>query len=136
MFNKHGWGQFLCFCTVGLGNTAIDLFCFFILTLSGVPYFIAQIMAYSSGMLNSYICNRKWTFHMGLASDWAEIFRFLMVNLLSLGFSSLLMFACNDLSHQALWVSKIIATGGAVLLNYVGSHLWVFQHSETRAIHQ
>lgn len=136
MFNRGEGSRFLRFCTVGLGNTAIDIFCFFVLTVSGVPYLAAQITAYSAGMVNSYICNRHWTFRMRSRSDGTEMLRFLAVNLVSLGFSSLILFACYDIAQQALWISKLIATGGGVLLNYAGSHRWVFRPGGTRVIHQ
>jgi len=134
VFNR--WSRFLRFCTVGLGNTAIDILCFFVLTISGVPYLAAQIAAYSAGMVNSYICNRHWTFRMRTSSDGKEMLRFLAVNLVSLGFSSLLLLVCYDVGRQALWISKLIATGGGLLLNYAGSHWWVFQRSGTGVIHQ
>lgn len=136
MFNRCEWSRFLRFCTVGLGNTAIDIFGFFVLTISGVPYLAAQITAYSAGMVNSYICNRRWTFRMRTCRYGTEMLRFLAVNLVALGFSSLLLFVCYDVGQQALWISKLIATGGGVLLNYAGSHRWVFQRSGTRVIHQ
>lgn len=135
MFNKAGILQFMKFCTVGLCNTAIDLLSFFVLTQSGFSYIGAQIVAYSAGMVNSYICNRAWTFQVRFDRDLYEIGRFLMVNLLSLAFSSLILFLCYDVAHQTLWVGKIAATGGGVLLNYVGSHLWVFHHKQTQPIH-
>lgn len=134
MFNKNVIPKFVRFCAVGAGNTAIDFFCFFVLTASGFSYVGAQILAYSAGMVNSYILNRTWTFQIRYSSGLHEMARFLTVNLLSLAVASLILYLCYDTGHQALWISKIAATGGGIVLNFVGSHLWVFQR-KTQPIH-
>lgn len=135
MFNKDVIRKFVRFCAVGVGNTAIDVLCFFVLTVSGFSYGGAQVLAYSAGMINSYILNRTWTFQVRYNRGLQEMARFLTVNLLSLAVSSLILFLCYDTAHQVLWVSKIAATGGGIVLNFVGSHLWVFYHKETQPIH-
>lgn len=126
MFNKKRTAEFLCFSMVGLGNTAVDFIGFFILTFSGIPYLGAQVLAYSAGMVNSYLMNRRWTFHLTCYGDLPEMVRFITINLISLGLSSALLFLAHDVGNLALWPSKFIATGSGLLVNYTGTQLWVF----------
>lgn len=135
MCSREDFFRFLRFLTVGVGNTLIDIVCFSILTWCGLYYLAAQILAYSAGVINSYCCNRVWTFRVA-SSGKVQVIRFLIINLLSLGVSSLLLYLCYDICHQVLWVSKIVATCGGTVLNYVGNDLWVFSHHRVEVFHQ
>lgn len=118
--------QFLRFCTVGLANTAVDFSAFFILNSWGVPYLIAQVAAYSAGVINSFFCNRKWTFGRTGRANGMEAIRFVVVNGFSLLVSSQLLFLIYDLNHRELWLAKVGATAGGIAVNFMGSRLWVF----------
>lgn len=135
MCNREDFFRFLRFLAVGVGNTLIDIICFFILTWCGIYYLAAQIVAYSVGVINSFYCNRVWTFRVTSRSK-VQVIRFLIINLLSLGLSSLLILLCYDVCHQSLWLSKIIATCGGTLLNYIGADLWVFSQNRLEIFHQ
>jgi len=128
--NKHRSLQFLRFCTVGLGNTAIDFTAFFLLTLGGVPYLLAQVLAYSAGVLNSYLLNRKWTFRVVRKANVLEAGSFIIVNGLSLLLSTGLLALLYDANHLNLWFAKFMATGGGMVVNYIGSRLWVFTENQ------
>lgn len=114
------------FCTVGLANTAVDFSAFFLLNVLGVPYLIAQIIAYSAGVINSYFFNRKWTFGRTGRANGAEAVKFIIVNGLSLLISSQLLFVLYALNHRELWLAKVGATAGGIVVNFIGSRLWVF----------
>ncbi|TEB13748.1 GtrA family protein [Pelotomaculum propionicicum] len=128
--NKHSIIQILRFCAVGLGNTAVDFTMFFILTMGGVPYLPAQVLAYGAGVVNSYFFNRVWTFRVARKSSLPEFAGFVTVNVLSLLMSAGLLFILHDVNHLSLWPSKILATGVSVFVNYMGSRLWVFAENQ------
>jgi putative flippase GtrA len=111
---------------VGLGNTAVDFTAFFLLTLGGAPYLLAQALSYSTGVVNSFFLNRKWTFRVTRKVKVLEVVKFMIVNGLSLLVSSGLLFILHDTEHLRLWLCKFIATGVGVAVNYMGSRLWVF----------
>ncbi|HIW31730.1 MAG TPA: GtrA family protein, partial [Candidatus Paenibacillus intestinavium] len=54
--------QFIIFAIVGVSNTVVDFIIFWLLIQLSVHYIIANIVAYSIGMLNSYIWNNAITF--------------------------------------------------------------------------
>jgi putative flippase GtrA len=124
--NKPRTVQFLRFCAVGSGNTAVDFATFYLLTLGGAPALFAQVLSYSAGVANSYWLNRKWTFRVARKANALEVAKFILVNGVSLLISSGLLFILRDMSHLDLWLSKLAATGGGMVVNFMGSRLWVF----------
>lgn len=51
------------FAIVGVANTLIDYGMFTLLTrFGGVQVYLANVIGYACGMLNSYVFNRAWTF--------------------------------------------------------------------------
>jgi putative flippase GtrA len=128
--NKHKAVQFQRFCAVGLGNTAVDFTAFFLLTLGGLPYLLAQALAYSAGVVNSYFLNRKWTFRVARKANALEAGSFIIVNGLSLLVSLGLLAILHDENQLNLWLSKLIATGVGMVVNYIGSRLWVFTENQ------
>ncbi|HWP97774.1 MAG TPA: GtrA family protein [Syntrophomonadaceae bacterium] len=131
--NKQEVMQFLRFCTVGLGNTAVDFIGFLVLTQGGVPYLLAQVLSYSTGVANSFFFNRIWTFRVAGKTNIMELARFIMINGFSLLVSSGLLFVLHDVNHGNLLLSKVAATGISVMLNFVGSRVWVFSQSQRAA---
>lgn len=128
--NKQGVTQFLCFCIVGGMNTAVDFAAFFLLHFIGIPYTAAQVLSYLCGTANSFFLNRKWTFGLSHSVNMSEVVKFLVVNGASLLCSLGLLFLLYDTYQYNLWISKLVATGLGVIVNYIGSRLWVFTQKE------
>jgi len=128
--NKYRVIQFLRFCTVGLGNTAVDFTAFFLLTLGGVPYLLAQALSYSAGIVNSYFFNRRWTFRVTHKANVLEAANFVVVNVFSLLVASVLLAVLHDSYHLNLWFCKFVATGAGIVVNFAGSRLWVFAENQ------
>ncbi|MBY8914317.1 GtrA family protein [Bacillus sp. YC2] len=116
------------FCTVGVGNTLIDFGVFFLLTAFHVPYLLAQVCSYTAGVANSYVWNRKWTFRAEHKADGKEIVRFLIINIAASGITFLLIYAFQK-GGCSLLVSKLTATAGGMVMNFIGNRIWVFGDS-------
>nr|WP_151681033.1 GtrA family protein [Weizmannia acidilactici] len=131
MSSKKQYASFIKFCIVGAGNTIVDFIVFFILTHVHVPYLAAQACSYTAGMVNSYIFNRFWTFQVRKKPSFYEAFRFVVINLIVYGFTSLLLFLFHQQWGWPLLYAKIIATLAGIAVNFIGSRLWVFrEHTE------
>lgn len=115
------------FCTVGVGNTLIDFGVFFLLTAAGVPYLFAQGCSYATGMMNSYVWNRVWTFQVKQKANMQEMFRFIIINIAASGMTFLLLYIFQQAGEWSLFLSKVVATIGGILITFIGSRLWVFQ---------
>ena len=108
------------FCTVGVGNTLIDFGVFFLLTACHVSY--------TAGIVNSYVWTRNWTFCVKRKADGKEIVRFLMINIAASGITFLLLYLFQNCGCSLL-VSKLAATIGGMMMNFIGNRIWVFGDS-------
>ena len=144
--------QFIKFNVVGVLNTAVDFVVFWLLnTLLGTAAYIAQVVSYSCGILNSYLWNSNWTFREQRTRSFREIALFLAVNLVSLGVSLGAMWLCrNVLGMTNEWaagflpasltrwiqgdtIAKLVATVFSVAVNFVGNRLFVFNGKQPPA---
>ncbi|MFJ5963181.1 GtrA family protein [Bacillus sp. NPDC093026] len=122
---------FLTFSIVGASNTLIDFMTFFLLTACFVPYFLAQCLSYSAGMLNSYIWNRKWTFKMKRKADKWEWVKWMTVNGGACFLTFLVLYALEQAGFT-LFISKVMATFVGLIITFTGSHVWVFQSTNEK----
>ncbi|WP_263559788.1 GtrA family protein [Paenibacillus polymyxa] len=113
---------------VGLVNTGVDYIIFMLLAWTGVPVVVAQIISYSCGTANSYILNSKWTFSKQQANNTnkGQLLRFIVINLIVLGITSLLLQVLHTKTELPLALGKLIATATGMIINYIGSRYWVF----------
>ncbi|MFS8214462.1 GtrA family protein [Paenibacillus polymyxa] len=113
---------------VGLVNTGVDYIIFMLLAWVGVPVIVAQIISYSCGTANSYILNSKWTFNKQLSNNTnkRQLPKFIVINLIVLGVTSLLLQVLHTGTELSLALSKLIATAAGMIINYIGSRYWVF----------
>jgi putative flippase GtrA len=124
--HHHSIGEFIKFALVGILNTGVDVAIFFLLTWLGIPYVAAQVVSYSCGAANSYLLNKVWTFR-SCGLSYAEIVRFVVVNLLSLGISVVCLTFLHDMAGFGLAAAKGGATVCALAANFLGNKLWVFK---------
>ena len=142
---KESLGQFLKFALVGVLNTVVDFLVFQLLNLTLGWTYLAQVIGYSAGVLNSYFWNSRWTFRKEHQRSAREAAAFVVVNLVSLGVSLGVLWLCrNPFGITDAWVAgwipawlggfvngdtiaKLIATPGAILVNFIGNKLFVFR---------
>jgi len=140
---KTVW-QITKFAIVGVLNTLVDFAVFQALNLLLGWVYVAQVIGYTCGIINSYLWNSNWTFREQRTRSFREIALFIVVNLLSLGVSLGVIWLCRDVvgitnEWVASWmpaalngfikgdtVDKLIATFFAIVVNYVGNRLFVF----------
>lgn len=117
------------FSLVGCLNTLIDFGMFSLLnSIFGVNYILSQILSYGSGTLNSYLCNKFWTFNDSKANKKTtmEIIQFIVVNSFSLIVSILGLSILLRDNYMNSIVAKIISMVLAQVVNFVGYRFWVF----------
>lgn len=142
---KESLGQFLKFALVGVLNTVVDFLVFQLLNLTLGWTYLAQVIGYSAGVLNSYFWNSRWTFRKEHQRSAREAAAFVVVNLVSLGVSLGVLWLCrNPFGITDAWVAgwipawlggfvkgdtiaKLIATPCAILFNFIGNKLFVFR---------
>ncbi|HWS30651.1 MAG TPA: GtrA family protein [Clostridia bacterium] len=136
MKKKEFWGhlvQFIKFNLVGILNTLVDIGVFALLTALGLDRYVAQVISYSCGVLNSYLFNTLWTFRQEKRRTAKEFLLFVCVNLVSLGVSlGMIYVAEHDLHVEGTFMQKLIATPVAMVVNFIGNKLFVFKKTENR----
>lgn len=125
---RKDFTQLVKFGLVGVANTLIDFGVFILLHgYLNVFYALAQVISYSCGMTNSYFLNKFWTFQSQKAIRLEEVVKFVVVNLLSLGVSLVLLYLVRGRGNWGVTESKVLATSGSLLVNFLGNKFWVFR---------
>ena len=148
---KKTFLQFVKFGLVGVINTLVDFLVFQVLNLLVGWTYLAQIAGYCCGIVNSYLWNSKWTFKETKTHSGREMALFLVVNLVSLGVSLGVIWLCREaIGISDAWVAgwipqwlsgfvrgdticKLIATPCAIVVNFIGNRLFVFDGKRDRA---
>lgn len=146
--NKKSFLQFIRFALIGVMNTAIDYILFAILLyLLRIHWTIANVIAYASAVLFSYFANKYWTFKKKTPANFIEILRMYGVNIVSLGFSTAVIYSIvNILMMPDITViikttsesllefvikkeltAKILSVPVVVIINFIGTKLLVFK---------
>ncbi|QCJ44133.1 GtrA family protein [Bacillus sp. S3] len=123
--------EFLKFGVVGMINTLITIGCFTVLVYSGINYITANIIAYMLGMINSFIWNKNWVFQTNANTGLLLMCgKFIAVNLITLGFTTILLFILVGHQYFHLSIAQIISTGFGLLINYGLNRKWTFKVSD------
>ncbi|MBR0026406.1 MAG: GtrA family protein [Clostridia bacterium] len=120
--------QFIKFGLVGCLNTLVDLIVFTLLNAIFHIYYLAKIVSYSCGVLNSYFFNTRWTFQKEHKKSAKEFILFVVINLISLGVSLGMLYVCRNLFMIRIdFISNVIATVVSLVVNFIGNKLIVFR---------
>lgn len=140
--------QVIKFGLVGVSNTLVDFAVLNLLTwatkiYSGNWIILFNIASFTAAVINSYIWNKYWTFKKREKGDAAQEFsKFLFVSIIGAVINSGIVFSITtyidplfNLS-SGLWVNvaKILATGVALVWNFVGYKFWAFKANNNKPI--
>ena len=119
------------FAIVGVGNTLVDLAVFTLLAqFLEVNVYLAQVLGYSAGTLNSYILNRSWTFRAGGLFFSPTLIKFLVLNLCMLGLSTTVLYLVYEQGGFPKLPAKVVATGVTMVVSFLLNRFWVFGKEE------
>lgn len=121
--------SFIKFALVGCLNTGITIGTYSLLIYLNVNYIIANIIGYSLGTLNSYIWNKNWVFK-STQEHKKLLFKFIAVNLLTLGFNTLLLYLLVDKLHGSEFISQIFVTAAGLVINFSLNKIWTFKEEK------
>lgn len=111
---------------VGGLNTGVDFAVFCILVYGvGMSSIWAQALSYTSGVVNSYLLNRYWTFKVKEKMSVAEILRFSIINVISFGAATAVLLGLEQWGVSSA-IAKIASVAFSLAVNYIGYRIWVF----------
>ncbi len=117
--------QFIKYATSGTVNTIITLVIYNLLIKVNVGYIISNTIAYIFGVANGFILNKIWVFKSdGRVS--ALLMKFIIVNLISLIFSTAILFCLVNNLYINKILAQMIATISTGIVNYILNKLWTF----------
>jgi putative flippase GtrA len=123
------------FALIGAGNTILALVVFNVLAVwLGVPTLAANAIAWSAGIANSFVWNRKWTFaDRHVRPVGPLLLRFVAANVVAIAVSSGVIIGARALAglsrHDAARVNavEVVAIVAAFIVNYMLSSRWAFR---------
>lgn len=132
--------QFIKFLLVGLLNTGID---FGILNLlmfstgitSGLGYTLFKAISFICAVINSYICNKRWTFQKGKSFEKKEFSKFLIISIFAFSINVATASVLVNFTKPVfgispyIWanISALVAAGFTTLINFFGYKYLVFK---------
>ncbi|HHT66211.1 MAG: GtrA family protein [Caldicoprobacterales bacterium] len=120
--------QLMKFGLVGFLNTGVDFLVFTLLTMAfGLHAAVSHVISYSCGVINSFLLNRFWTFQKKGRSRPAQFVKFVLVNLVSLGLSTLVLNLLETRAGLSVYPAKIGAVLCSMAVNFAGSKMIVFR---------
>ncbi|WP_088228198.1 GtrA family protein [Desulfosporosinus sp. FKB] len=129
--------EFLKFCVVGTLNSAIDLSVFALLFAWGIPLLPAHTLSYSCGVMNSFLLNQKWTFkESAQQQSIRQLVQFIVLNLVTLSLTYGLLLWVHTTWGFSMLVSRLFSIAGSVVINFLGSRLWVFRSANSTSVNR
>lgn len=118
------------FSVVGFINTSIDFAVFFLFYfVFHVSYSLSQVFGYTSGVINSFVMNKKWTFEdksTGRVVIIIKVLKFVITNVVSLGFSIVVLKISKTYISNSILIAKVLATLCTQIVNYLSYKYWIF----------
>ena len=124
--------QFIKFNAVGILNTLIDYGVLWLLNTifpgaEGLRSVLFKAISFSCGAVNSYFCNRKWTFKAEGKSNRTEFIKFFAINTVSLLASLGIYALCENVFSMSWFWSNVVTSPVVILINFTGNKLLVFK---------
>ena len=118
------WRVFRFFC-VGLLNTCIA-FCLYLFFSEIMSIYLANVISWCMACLFSYFMNRTWTFR-ATDTGFSPLFRFVIVNLCSLGIGLVTMYVLASFGCGRIW-SYVFSLPVTMTASYLGYRFWSFKN--------
>lgn len=117
----------------GLSSTFVDWSAFFVLTRASdflrVQYLLANVFAFSLGVIWSYFFHRRYTFRVTQGTHGKQFPKFILVALGGLVLNSVALWAGIEILGLYDLVAKIFAIGISVIWNFNAQRLWTFKQN-------
>lgn len=129
MRKKEDLIQFLKFIIIGVINTFVNLFVFYVfMEIIGVYYMASAVIAFMFAVTNSFILNKTWTFqeHLGYKTS-SKYFKFIIISIIALIFNLILLYVLVEYFAVSPMIAQISGVFLNLLINFSGNKLWTFR---------
>lgn len=133
-FYKNHLIRFIKFGIVGGSGTVVNLSIQYLLTLAGMHYIFAGVIATELSIINNFLLNNFWTWKDNPAktkrSFAARLLKYNSSMIVTGIAQNLIMIFSTEIFHLNNLVSKFIAIVIITLINYVIHYFWTFKKGE------
>ena len=129
MIKKRDFIQFLKFIIIGIINTLVNLFVFYILTdIIKIYYMVSAVIAFIFAVTNSFILNKTWTFKESLNyKTSSKYLKFIIISVIALIFNLILLYILVEYFAINHMIAQIAGVFLNFLINFFGNRLWTFK---------
>ncbi|MBF0532370.1 MAG: bifunctional glycosyltransferase family 2/GtrA family protein [Candidatus Omnitrophica bacterium] len=125
---RNLFGQVLRFLATGVVTNVVNYGLFWtLLRLLNVDYRVSSACGFFAGFVAGFFINRAWTFKAAGGRSAAQWIKFSILNAVSFGANLTTIWIFTAGLHWRPEFSQIMAIGGSMVINFVGSKLWVFR---------
>lgn len=115
---------------VGVVNTAIDFTIFYLLHyIFSVGYLLANLVAFLTASINSYLLNRRWTFKSTAVDVHREFLQYTIVLAIGFALNEGTLYLLVSRFGWAPIVAKVGATVLSLSWNFTANRFWTFKSS-------
>ena len=117
----------------GVLTTGVDWIVYTVMRHVGVDYRFATGVSWFASVIFAYVTNKLFVFHndtFTLSYLWKECLSFFACRISTGIFNLLAMMLLVDGLHMNEYLGKILIAVVVVILNYVGSKLFIFRKNE------
>lgn len=117
----------------GVLTTGVDWIVYTVMRHVGVDYRLATGVSWFASVIFAYVTNKLFVFHNNtftLSYLWKECLSFFACRISTGIFNLLAMMLLVDGLHMNEYLGKILIAVVVVILNYVGSKLFIFRKNE------
>ena len=130
--NKQIINQLARFAVIGVANTGIDFTVYFSLTRGwqfwAKWYLVANLIAFITANVFSFIMNKNWTFNNRKYSDYhKQYLKFLLVSLGALGIVEFVLYIFVDALQLHDLLGKIVGILLALVWSFTVHRNWTFK---------
>lgn len=127
----NGFLQFVKFGLVGISNTAVHYCIYLICSFIGLHYIMANFMAFTVSVLNSFYWNSRYVFHQTDGKK-RSLMGTLIKTFISYGFtglllSSILLYIEVDMLQINALLAPVINLIVTIPLNFIINKFWAFK---------
>ena len=124
--------RFIKFGIVGISNTLIHLAVYYVLSVLGVHYLIANGIAFIISVYNAWYWNQKYVFEHDGRENAKKIFKVYVVYAFSFFISMASMFLMVEVISISELIAPVLNLFITVPLNFCLNKFWVFSAGKER----
>lgn len=133
MYTKLMNPEVISYLIFGVLTTGVDWIVYTVMRHVGVDYRFATGVSWFASVIFAYVTNKLFVFHNNtftLSYLWKECLSFFACRISTGIFNLLAMMLLVDGLHMNEYLGKILIAVVVVILNYVGSKLFIFRKNE------